>query len=69
MAAMVFEEFAPFTRRVMDLLDDDDLADVQGLLLARPDAGKVIPKSGGLRKLRVAAKGHGKRGGARMIYY
>ena len=43
---MVFEEFAPFTRRVMDLLDDDDLADVQGLLLARPDAGKVIPKSG-----------------------
>lgn len=66
---MVFEEFAPFTRRVVDLLDDDDLARVQGLLLARPDAGKVIPKSGGLRKLRVAAKGHGKRGGARMIYY
>jgi hypothetical protein len=66
---MVFEELAPFTRRVLELLDDDDLAQVQGLLLARPDAGKVIPKSGGLRKLRVAAKGHGKRGGARMIYY
>jgi hypothetical protein len=29
----------------------------------------VIPQSGGLRKLRVAAKGHGKRGGARIIYY
>jgi len=69
LAAMVFEEFAPFTRRAMELLDDDDLAQVQELLLARPDAGKVIPKSGGLRKLRVAAKGHGKRGGARMIYY
>jgi len=69
LAAMVFEEFAPFTKRVMELLDDDDLARVQFLLLARPDAGKVIPKSGGLRKLRVAAKGHGKRGGARMIYY
>src|SRR5436190_20518963 len=66
---MVFEEFAPFTRRVVNLLDDDDFARVQGLLLARPDAGKVIPKSGGLRKLRVAAKGHGKRGGARVIYY
>jgi hypothetical protein len=66
---MVFEEFAPFTRRVLELLDDEDLAQVQGLLLARPDAGKIIPKSGGLRKLRVAAKGHGKRGGARMIYY
>lgn len=66
---MVFEEFAPFTRRVAELLNDDDLAQVQGLLMARPDAGKVIPKSGGLRKLRVAAKGHGKRGGARIIYY
>jgi len=66
---MVFEEFAPFTRRVLELFDDEDLAQVQGLLLARPDAGKIIPKSGGLRKLRVAAKGHGKRGGARMIYY
>src|ERR1700721_1462419 len=66
---MVFEEFAPFTRRVADLLDDDDLAQMQGSLLTRPDAGKIIPKSGGLRKLRVAAKGHGKRGGARIIYY
>lgn len=66
---MVFEEFAPFTRRVMDLLSDEELAQVQTLLLQRPDAGKLIPRSGGLRKLRVAAKGHGKRGGARMIYY
>jgi hypothetical protein len=66
---MVFEEFAPFTRRAADLMDDDDLARVQGQLLAWPDAGKIIPKSGGLRKLRVAAKGHGKRGGARIIYY
>jgi hypothetical protein len=49
---MVFEGFAPFTRRVMELLSDDDLAGVQDLLLARPDAGKVISKSGGLRKLR-----------------
>ena len=31
--------------------------------------GLTRAKSGGLRKLRVAAKGHGKRGGARMIYY
>ncbi len=66
---MVFEELAPFTRRVMQLLEDDELARVQALLLARPDAGKTIPQSCGLRKLRVAAKGHGKRGGARIIYY
>lgn len=34
-----------------------------------PAAGKVIPGAGGLRKLRWAAKGHGKRGGARVIYF
>jgi hypothetical protein len=32
-----------------------------------PDAGDVIPDSGGVRKLRWAAKGKGKRGGARII--
>ena len=66
---MVFEEYAPFTRRVLELLTDEDLAQVQVRLMSSPASGKLIPKSGGLRKLRVAAKGHGKRGGARIIYY
>jgi hypothetical protein len=33
-----------------------------------PLKGAVIPQSGGLRKIRVAARGKGKRGGARVIY-
>lgn len=33
-----------------------------------PDAGDVIPQTGGLRKVRFARKGMGKRGGARVIY-
>jgi hypothetical protein len=33
-----------------------------------PSAGDVIPGSGGIRKLRWAAKGKGKRGGVRVIY-
>jgi hypothetical protein len=33
-----------------------------------PDAGDVMPGAGGARKLRWAAKGRGKRGGARVIY-
>jgi hypothetical protein len=37
-------------------------------LIDNPDAGDVIPGSGGVRKLRWAAKGKGKRGGARIIY-
>lgn len=35
----------------------------------RPDAGKIIPGSGGLRKLRWSAGKRGKRGGSRVIYY
>jgi hypothetical protein len=37
-------------------------------LIDHPDAGNVIPGAGGARKLRWAAKGKGKRGGARIIY-
>jgi hypothetical protein len=38
-------------------------------LVLRPEQGAVIPGSGGLRKLRWAAVGRGKRGGLRVIYY
>jgi|TARA_R110002096_G_scaffold43408_1_gene116958 hypothetical protein len=38
-------------------------------LLAEPNEGDVIQGTGGLRKVRIAAKGKGKRGGARVIYY
>ncbi len=38
--------------------------------LARQHSSQdIIPGSGGCRKLRWGAKGHGKRGGARVIYY
>jgi hypothetical protein len=37
--------------------------------MAEPEAGDVIPGSGGCRKLRWAASGRGKRGGARVIYF
>jgi len=37
-------------------------------LLNNLNAGAVIPHTGGARKVRIVAKGHGKRGGARVIY-
>ena len=37
--------------------------------MLHPAAGDVIRGSGGLRKVRVPAKGKGKRGGARVIYF
>lgn len=66
---MIFIEFRPFNRRRAELLDDDDLRALQDVLLANPEAGPVIPGSGGLRKLRWSAPGSGKRGGVRVIYY
>jgi len=38
-------------------------------LAANPDAGSVIPGSGGCRKVRWSVAGSGKRGGARIIYF
>ncbi len=37
--------------------------------MRNPDVGPVIPGSGGIRKIRWAAQGRGKRGGYRIIYY
>jgi hypothetical protein len=65
----VFFETSVFTRRVTDLLSDDEYAELQQVLVANPSAGDVIPGSGGLRKLRWGAQGRGKRGGVRVIYY
>jgi mRNA-degrading endonuclease RelE of RelBE toxin-antitoxin system len=61
-------ETAVFSRQVGAALTDDAYRLVQLLLCARPDAGAVIPGSGGLRKLRWGLRGRGKRGGARIIY-
>ncbi len=66
---MVFEELPIFTRQMMALMEDAEYLDLQVALAMRPEAGKVIPHSGGLRKLRWAGRGKGKRGGLRVIYY
>ena len=66
---LTFIETSVFTRRVVEILSDEELAQVQNQLLENPEAGAVIPGSGGLRKLRVRVKSRGKSGGARLIYY
>lgn len=66
---MTFNELSNFTKRVIALLDDESYAELQIALCQRPDTGSVIKGSHGLRKIRWAAKGRGKRGGVRVIYY
>jgi len=66
---MKFIETPIFAKEVQTLLEDDEYKSLQSALLLRPEQGSIIPGSGGLRKIRWANKGKGKRGGLRVIYY
>lgn len=65
----VFRKTSIFTRQITGLLSDDELNALQWALMADPESGDLIRGSGGLRKLRWAGSGRGKRGGLRVIYY
>ena len=58
-----------FTRQADKLFDEEQKRQLINTLAENPRAGVLIPDAGGVRKLRHAASGHGKRGGARVIYY
>jgi hypothetical protein len=66
---MVIIETPIFTKRIQELIPDDEYRLLQIHLFNRPDAGRIIPGSGGLRKLRWSAGGHEKRDGVRVIDY
>jgi hypothetical protein len=64
---MVFVELPLFQKCLQ--FTDDELAAIQEEILEDPKRGDLIPGGRGLRKLRAAIGGRGKRGGARVIYY
>lgn len=66
---MEFIETPTFTRQILELLPDDDYRGLQNALMEDPERGDIIKGGGGIRKVRYAAQGHGKRGGVRVIYY
>jgi mRNA-degrading endonuclease RelE of RelBE toxin-antitoxin system len=68
-SAVWFVETSVFSGSLSKLLDDDGYRGLQQALALRPEQGSLIPGSGGLRKLRWALEGRGKRGGLRVIYY
>ncbi len=64
-----FIETKLFSRLIVKYLDDEQYAELQKALIANPEAGDIIPGSGGVRKLRWGLSGRGKQGGIRIIYY
>lgn len=60
---MVFIETTLFTKLVYAHLSEEEYTGLQNYLLNHSQAGDVIPGSGGVRKLRWASDGRGKRGG------
>jgi mRNA-degrading endonuclease RelE of RelBE toxin-antitoxin system len=68
-SVFTFIETHLFTRLVLEYLSDEQYAELQMALVANPELGPVIARTGGVRKLRWAAPGRGKRGGYRVIYY
>ena len=66
---MEFIETPTFTRMLIELLTDDEYAQLQSVLVVNPALGDIVKGGGGIRKLRHALPGRGKRGGVRVIYY
>src|SRR5664279_3615383 len=68
-APMTVVETERFLKDARPLFPDEERAELVTFVGANPQAGQVIPETGGVRKLRWALPGRGKRGGARVIYY
>ncbi|MES9906669.1 MAG: type II toxin-antitoxin system RelE/ParE family toxin [Sedimenticola sp.] len=58
-----------FTKLWPDYWSEDERGEFSAWIAESPEAGDVVPGSGGIRKVRWARKGQGKRGGVRVIYF
>jgi hypothetical protein len=62
-------ETGPFLRQAAGLWDEDERNAFVDYIAANPEAGDIIPDTGGIRKVRWSRAGMGKRGGVRVIYF
>jgi mRNA-degrading endonuclease RelE of RelBE toxin-antitoxin system len=69
MIYFTFTETEKFVSQAVKILGEESINELQLFLCEYPDDGDIIKGSNGIRKMRWAASGRGKRGGARIIYY
>jgi hypothetical protein len=62
-------ETPTFQRLWPDYWSEEERGEFATWLALTPDAGDVVPGSGGVRKVRWSRKGTGKRGGVRVVYF
>ena len=61
-------ETVPYLADAERLFSAEERAAIVDMVASDPHCGVVIPGTGGVRKVRVAASGRGKSSGARVIY-
>jgi hypothetical protein len=66
---MTVVETPGFLREASAALTENERAELVSYLAANPEAGDVMPQTGGARKVRWKTRGRGKSGGTRVIYY
>jgi hypothetical protein len=58
-----------FVRQAERVWNDEERLSFIDYIARNPEAGDVIPETGGVRKIRWGRQGSGKRGGVRVIYF
>ena len=69
MPPMAVVEMPEFLDHAPAILTEAERTVLVAYLGAKPEAGRLVPGTGGVRKIRWGSQGQGKRGGARVIYY
>lgn len=65
----IFWEWHGFSEKLHRVASKEDYWVLQNELMSNPEKGDLIPGLGGARKIRMAIRRQGKKGGARVIYY
>ena len=58
-----------FSRQAEGVWSEEERFEFVDFIASNPQAGDVIPETGGVRKVRWGRQGSGKRGGVRVIYF